>query len=199
MRRMVVRTASGRVVTDVEVTEQQLAEGVARWIQVAPDCGVYVDGVLVSDEVRRAWQASTGATSPMPTPMPAPPVASAPAAPIEPEQLRSAAEAMQYAYTSVVKGWQDLLDYAQDFTKKSGEQILERERAIADEAARQRELTHKSMKDINLLERSVAATVFKDKLAAAGAHSAARVRQDDRMRFGDVVSGVLKTLLGYTR
>lgn len=196
MRRMVVRTASGQVVTDVGVTEQQLAECVTRWIRLAPGCGVYVDGVLVSHEVRRAWQAATGAAA---STTPAPAVASAPAAPIEPDQLRSAAEAMQYAYSGVVKGWQDVLDFAQDFTKKCGEQLLERERAIADEAARQRELTHKSMKDIDLLERSVAATVFKDKLAAAGANSVARVRRDDRMRPGDVVAGVLKTLVGFTK
>ena len=195
MRRMVVRTASGKVVTDVGVAEQQLAECVTRWIRIAPGCGVYVDGVLVSNEVRRAWQAATGAASTTP----APAVVSAPVAPIEPDQLRSAAEAMQYAYSGVVKGWQDVLDFAQDFTKKCGEQLLERERAIADEAARQRELTHKSMKDINLLERSVAATVFKDKLAAAGANSVARVRRDDRMRPGDVVAGVLKTLVGLSK
>lgn len=197
MRRLVVTTASGRVVADDKVTEEQLADGVSRWMQVVPDCGVYVDGRLISDEVRRVLLGLKTTPTPAATPSPtAAPTSTAPTAPVEPEELRSAAEAMQYAFGGVIKGWRDLLDFTQDFTKRYGEQLLERDRQNADEAARQRSLTHTSLKDIDLLDRSIAATTFKDRLAAATANSTARVRQDDRMRVGDVVAGVLKMILG---
>lgn len=190
MPRMVVKTSRGHVVTDVEVTEQQVAEGVARWMQVAPDCAVYVDNVPISDEVRRAILAASSAsavTSAPSAPSTAPIAgrAPAPAPPLDAEQLRSAADAIQYAYRGVVKGWLDLLDYTQEFARRS-----------ADEAARQRELTHKSLKDIDLLDRSVAAAALTDRLAAAGARSIARTRLDDRMQFRDLAMGALRVITG---
>jgi hypothetical protein len=46
-------------------------------------------------------------------------------------------------------------------TRMMGRVLIERERDFADEAARQRELTRKSLADIDLLGRSVKATEFR--------------------------------------
>lgn len=57
MRRMVVRTTRGHAVADIEATEQELAEGVAR---------INVDDVLVSDAVRPVMHVPNPAHAPAP-------------------------------------------------------------------------------------------------------------------------------------
>lgn len=186
MRRMVVTTARGHVVTDEKVTEEKIVDAVSKWMQAVPDCGVYLDGTLISDEVRLAMlgQPLARAAAPAPASLP------------EPAEIRSYAEALQHAFAGLCGGYVDLLRLTQGCVKEHSELCLDRERRSADEAARQRELTHKSLKDIDLLDRSVAAARLKDNLAAAGAQSMARVRRDGRMQLGDVLMGVVKTLMG---
>ncbi|MBL8972759.1 MAG: hypothetical protein JNK56_19390, partial [Myxococcales bacterium] len=58
MRRVVISTGSGQFITEADVEEQALVATVAAWLQVLPDAGIYLDGQLLSDEVRLAMQAA---------------------------------------------------------------------------------------------------------------------------------------------
>ncbi len=77
-----------------------------------------------------------------------------------------------------------------------GRVLIEREREFADEAARQRELTRKSLADIDLLGRSVKVTEFNNVLAVADGPVEVRTRGSDRVTFGDWWAGFKQILTG---
>lgn len=187
MRWMVVTTARGQVIDELEVSEEQLVDVVSTWVRALPDADIYLDGQRVSQEARLVMLATMS-----------PAAASTPAAvlPPEPEKLRSYAEVLQLGFEDLRKGYVASLNDLHDCAKRFGDMWLERERQFADEAARQRDLTHKSLKDADLLGRSVAAAQFKNVFAAAGSHSLARARQNDGWKFTDLMAGLMKTLTG---
>lgn len=187
MRWMVVTTARGEFVTEFGVSEQLLVDVLCHWVRAMPDAGLYLDGELVPNDARALMQLAAAAPSA---------AAPVPATPPEPEKLRSYAEVLQLGFEDLRKGYVEYLGNLHDCAKRYGEMWLEREKQFADEAARQRELTHKSLKDADLLGRSVAAAQLKDVLASAGAQNFSRVRGSDGLKITDLLMGVVKTLTG---
>lgn len=189
MRRMVVSTASGEFITEMDVEEHELVGTVSAWVHVLPDAGIYLDGVLVPDEARVTMRLamSAGTASPLTSPTSLPP---------EPEKLKDYAETLQRAFDDVRKGYVQSLRDFQDCAKRFSEMWIEREQQFANEAARQRELTHKSLADVDLLGRSVKAVQLEEVLAVSGVHTSARARRSDGVTFMDYVVGLIKTLTG---
>jgi hypothetical protein len=192
MRWMVVTTACGEFIAEFEVPEEALVDVVSTWVRGMPDAGLYLDGELVPQEARTLMQLAATPTTTAPTP-------ASFVAPPEPEKLRSYAEVLHLGFEDLRKGYVEYIHTMHDSAKRYGEIVLERERQFAEEAARQRELTHKSLKDADLLERSVAAFKLKEALATAGAHNLVRVRGSDRMRITDFLAGFMRTLTGEQR
>jgi hypothetical protein len=153
-----------------------------------PDAGIYLDGELVPPEARLAMQLAMSAPS-------ASAASSAVALP-EPERLRSYAEVMQLAFNDLRDGYVASLRHLHECATQYSAMWLEREKQLADEAARQRKLTHQSLKDLDLIERCVAGVKLKDGLATAGVHNISRARRADGMRFTDLLAGFLRALSG---
>jgi hypothetical protein len=191
MRWVVVTTACGGFITEFEVSEETLVDVVSTWVRGMPEANLYIDGELVSQEARALMQLPGTPTAPASTPT-APPFLPPP----EPEKLRSYAEVLQLGFEDLRKGYVEYIRTMHESARRYGEIVLERERQFADEAARQRELTHQSLKDGDLLERSVAAFKLKEALATAGAHNLVRARGGDRMRISDFLVGFMRTLTG---
>jgi hypothetical protein len=82
-------------------------------------------------------------------------------------------------------------------TRMVGRVLVERERDFADEAARQRELTRKSLADVDLLGRCVKVTEYNNNvLARVGANNEARARGDLGMTFRDLFGGFTRIFTG---
>ena len=84
----------------------------------------------------------------------------------------------------------------QDCARRYSEMWLERERQFADEAARQRGLTSRSLADVDLLDRSVKAAKLQEMFAVAGANSAARVQRGPSVSAMDLLGGLLRAVAG---
>lgn len=52
MRWMVVTTARGQVVNELDVSEEQLVDVVSTWVRALPDADIYLDGQRVPQEAR---------------------------------------------------------------------------------------------------------------------------------------------------
>ena len=72
----------------------------------------------------------------------------------------------------------------------------QRERELADEAARQRKLTSQSLADIDLLGRSVKTVQLQETFAMAGANTAARARREPTPGWGDLLGGIMRAVAG---
>lgn len=188
MRRMVVSTGRGEFITEMDVEEHELVDSLSAWLRVLPDAGIYLDGQLVPEEARMAMRhaMSSGTASPLSRPVPPP----------EPERLRDYAETLQRAFDDVRQGYVQSLRDFQDCARRFSEMWIERERQFADEAARQRELTHKSLADVDLLGRSVKAVQLDEVLAMSSVHTSAMARRDHGVALMDYVGGFLKALTG---
>lgn len=188
MRRMVVSTARGEFVTEKDVAEEQLAAELIECLRVRPDAGVYLDGHLVPEEARlAALIALSAGTAPAPGPVAAPP---------EPERLKEYSETLQQAFEDLRKGYVQSLRDLQDCAKRYSDMWIEREKQFADEAARQRGLTHKSLADVDLLGRSVKAAQLKEVLAAGNVRTVARAQGRGGMSLTDLLGGFLRTITG---
>ena len=189
MRRMVVSTARGEFVTEKDVAEEQLAAALVECLRVMPDAGVYLDGHLVPEEARlAALIALSAGTAATPAPVAAPPP--------EPEKLREYSETLQHAFEDLRKGYVQSLRDLQDCAKRYSDMWIEREKQFADEAARQRGLTHKSLADVDLLGRSVKAAQLKEVLAAGNVRTVARAQGRGGMSLTDLLGGFLRTITG---
>ncbi|WP_100793522.1 hypothetical protein [Nannocystis exedens] len=184
---MVITTGLGEFITESDVEEHELVDTLRAWIRVLPNAGIYLDGELVSDEARMAIRLALSSETASP---PVHPVAP------EPEKLRDYAETLQRAFDDVRKGYVQSLRDLQDCARRFSEMWIERERQFADEAARQRELTRKSLADVDLLGRSVKAVQLDDMIAMSTARSGARLSRGDGVTAMDFLGGVVKTLTG---
>ncbi|MCY1004456.1 hypothetical protein OV079_02500 [Nannocystis pusilla] len=151
-----------------------------------PDAGIYIEGELLPEEMRLALQHAPPPSAPTPSERPVPPP--------EPEKLRDYAETMQHAFEDVRKGYVQNLRDIQDCAKRFSELWIEREQQFANEAARQRELMHKSLADVDLLGRSVKAVQLDDVLAMSSVNTSARSRRSDGVTLLDFVGGLFKTI-----
>ena len=189
MRRMVISTARGEFVTEKDVAEEQLAAALVECLRVMPDAGVYLDGHLVPEEARlAALRALSVGTAQVP--------AQAVAPPPSPEKLKEYSETLQHAFEDLRKGYVQSLRDLQDCAKRYSDMWIEREKQFADEAARQRGLTHKSLADVDLLGRSVKAAQLKEVLAAGNVRTVARAQGRGGMSLSDLLGGFLRTITG---
>jgi hypothetical protein len=192
-RKLVVSSDGGAFITGLDVEEDDLANGVATCVRLFPERCIYIDGQLVDDETMATIKAALAAgigdavTETAPT---------RPASPPELEVVQDYNETLQRIFTDVRKHHVEVLRDMAESTRMIGRVLIEREREFADEAARQRELTRKSLADIDLLGRSVKVTEFNNVLAVGDGPVEARARGSDRVTMGDWWAGFKQMLTG---
>lgn len=190
MRRLVVTTGFGEFITERDVEEHDLVGGVAAFVRMFPAGAYYIDGQLVDtatvDTIKAALASGVAAE-----------IADRPAAPPEPEKVQDYNETLQRVFADVRKHHVEVLRDMAECTRMVGRVLVERERDFADEAARQRELTRKSLADVDLLGRCVKVTEYNNNvLARVGANNEARARGDLGMTFRDWFGGFTKIFTG---
>ena len=167
MSRIIVASSDGEVLSDLEVHgEKRIRRQVVTWVRTLPTLPIYVDGLLVSDELRQQILLSTEKTDPEdddePSAQSPPPPRTARAGPITPDQFTAFNHLLGQAADEVLQAQMNVIQQAQSFAAwqighcaRMGEAMFERDRVAADEAVRQRRMTHQSLQDIDLLERSI--------------------------------------------
>ena len=191
MRKLVVTTESGEYITTIDVEEQTLVAGVVNGLRLFPTAAFYLDGRLVDGEVIRTIRAALAAGIDPTAPEPE---ATTPTSLPDAEKVQDYNETMQRVFADVRKHHAAMLQDMADHTRMVGRVFIEREREFADEAARQRELTRKSLADIDLLDRSVSAVRFNETIATAAGAGPIRVRRRGGMNGWDLLGGVMKVL-----
>ncbi len=168
MSRIILATRDGEVLGDLEIAgEQNIGSQVATWVHTLPNLPIYVDGMLLSDELRLqilksiAQADQQGEVSATPAPAPCSP-AMARAGPITPGEFTTFKDLLGQAASEILQAHVGVIQQAQSFAAwqigvcaRLSETMLERDKLAADEAARQRKMTHQSLRDIDLLERSI--------------------------------------------
>ncbi len=191
MRRLVVTTGLGAFITEKDVEEHDLVGEVATYVRMFPAGAFYLDGQLVEATTVDAIKAalSSGVAAEL--------VGQPPAAPPEPEKVQDYNETLQRVFADVRKHHVEVLRDMAECTRMVGRVLVERERDFADEAARQRELTRKSLADVDLLGRCVKVTEYNNNvLARVGANNEARARGDLGITFRDWFGGFTKIFTG---
>jgi len=188
MRKLVVSSDAGAFITGLDVEEQDLVGEVASCVRLFPQSCIYIDGRLVDDETMATIKAALAAgTETAPT---------QPASPPELEMVQDYNETLQRIFTDVRKHHVEVLRDMAESTRMIGRVLIEREREFADEAVRQRELTRKSLADIDLLGRSVKATEFNNVLAVGGLPDERAQGDRGRVTLGDWWAGFKQILTG---
>ena len=191
--RLVLSTVNGEKITEAEAVEElEVVSTVATWIQVAPTACVYIDGKLLSDTARLAMlvaMAAEGAAGAA-----APPASEAAAPMPDADTLKDYNETLKRGFDDVRKGNLESMREFLGCIKQLTDLAIAREKEFADEAARQRELTRKSLADIDLLDRSVSAVRFNETIATAAGAGPIRVRRRGGMNGWDFLGGVMKVL-----
>lgn len=158
-------TPSGKIALEVELFgSEQIRSRIASWAQTVPGMPIYIDGQVIPDDLRQSildWFAQQS----QPSDVPAPQAAPAPQAPgnqLTPGQFQAFNQHLGQAAAEMLETQFKLVQQAQAFTdwqletyKKMNATMLERDQRAADEAVRQRRMTHQSLQDIDLLDRSV--------------------------------------------
>lgn len=191
MRRLVVTTGLGAFITEKDVEDHDLVGEVAGYVRMFPAGAFYLDGQLVEAATVDAIKAalSSGVAAEL--------VGQTPAAPPEPEKVQDYNETLQRVFADVRKHHVEVLRDMAECTRMVGRVLVERERDFADEAARQRELTRKSLADVDLLGRCVKVTEYNNNvLARVGANNEARARGDLGMTFRDLFGGFTRIFTG---
>jgi hypothetical protein len=187
MRRMVVSTSSGEYIREADMDEQQLVASVVTLSQVLPELGIYIDGHLVTPEVRQAMTAALAAAA----------TSAASEAPLpEPARLKEYSETLKQSFADLHQGYVQFIRDTQEWARRSGELLIERERQFADEAVRQRKLTGQSLADIDLLGRSIKAVQFQDRFAGTGSNIAARANKAPAPVWVDFLGGLMRAVAG---
>ncbi len=191
MRRLVVTTGLGAFITEKDVEDHDLVGEVAGYVRMFPAGAFYLDGQLVEAATVDAIKAalSSGVAAEL--------VGQPPAAPPEPAKVQDYNETLQRVFADVRKHHVEVLRDMAECTRMVGRVLVERERDFADEAARQRELTRKSLADVDLLGRCVKVTEYNNNvLARVGANNEARARGDLGMTFRDLFGGFTRIFTG---
>ncbi len=167
MSRIIVTSSDGEVLGDLEIDgEKRIRRQVVTWVRTLPTLPIYVDGLLVSDELRKQILLCTEKTSPEdddePSAQSPPPMRTARAGPITPGEFAAFNQLLGQAADEVLQAQMNVIQQAQSFAAwqighcaRMGEAMFERDKMAADEAVRQRRMTHQSLQDIDLLERSI--------------------------------------------
>ena len=167
MSRIIVTSSDGEVLGDLEVDgEKRIRRQVVTWVRTLPTLPIYVDGLLVSDELREQILLCTEKKSPEddeePSAQSHPSPQTARAGPITPGEFTAFNHLLGQAADQVLQAQMNVIQQAQSFAAwqighcaRMGEAMFERDKMAADEAVRQRRMTHQSLQDIDLLERSI--------------------------------------------
>lgn len=167
MAKLIIASPDGEVLDEMDVVgDEQVGSQVATWVSTRPGLPIYINGRLLSDELRRkilhaiaqsAAQRDLGVEGATPHR-----AHHAPVGPITPDEFTTFNQLLGQAAAGLLHTQQEILRQAQastqwqlDNLKMGSAAMLERDRLAADEAARQRKLTHQSLRDIDLLDRSV--------------------------------------------
>ena len=203
MRKLVVCTSSGDVIKERDLEDHELVNFVGAWLYAMPECALYLDGELMPEEavkvMRAAIDAQAKAATSEPTSTTAP--AAAPTmAPTTPEQIKDFADVLRLVFDDVRKAHLQGLRDIKEIADGVSHMIVEHTRLVADEAARQRGLTQKSLGDVDLLARSFMAVRFEESTAIAASAGQMRGRMQPRGSVGgwDVVVGLAKSIFGDT-
>ena len=167
MSRIIVASSDGEVLGDLELHgEKRVRRQVVSWVRTLPNLPIYVDGLLVSDELRKQILLCPEETRPEdddePSAQSPPPPRTARAGPITPGEFTAFNQLLGQAADEVLQAQMNVIQQAQSFAAwqighcaRMGEAMFERDKMAADEAVRQRRMTHQSLQDIDLLERSI--------------------------------------------
>jgi len=185
MRRLVVTTESGEMVHAMDVEEHALVGHVLGYLGMWPTASFYIDGQLVSDSDLAAVKAAANAAATA-TPPPSP----------SPEKVRDYNETLQQAFDDVRRAQVQTVRDMAECTRLIGQVLIEQQRQIADEAARQREITRKSLSDVDLLGRCVKATQFNNNVLAVAGTGDPLSRRGGGITLHDLWVGVQRTFLG---
>lgn len=193
--RLVLSTVHGEKITEAEVGEElKLVSTVATWIQAAPTACIYIDGQLLSDEARLAMLLAMAADAARSAAPPVSPTSEAAAPMPDTDTLKDYNETLKRGFDDVRKGNLDSMREFLGCIKQLTDLAIAREKEFADEAARQRALTRKSLADIDLLDRSVSAVRFGDVIATAAGTAPVRAHRSRGMNGWDFLGGVMKVL-----
>lgn len=188
MRRLVVTTESGEKVDAIDVDMQGLVDRVLGYLRVLPTASFYVDGQLVPQEdieavkaaAAAAAAASTAATAEVPSP----------------EKVKDYNETLQQAFDDVRRAQVQTMRDMGECSRLFMQMLIEQQRQFADEAARQREITRKSLADVDLLGRCVKATQFNNNVLAVAGTGDPLSRRGGGITFHDLWVGIQRTFLG---
>lgn len=186
--RVVVCTSRGDFIREGDLEEHEVPTNVVTWLHLLPDAGIYIDGQLVTEAQHRLMKvAVAAAVAAAPDPS-----ATAPDA----DKLKDYGAVLRQTFGDLHQGYVDLNREMLNWTRQSGAVLIERERELADEAARQRKLTSQSLADIDLLGRSVKTVQLQETFAMAGANTAARARREPTPGWGDLLGGLMRAVAG---
>ena len=203
MRKLVVCTSSGDVIKERDLEDHELVNFVGAWLYAMPECALYLDGELMPEEavkvMRAAIDAQAKAATSEPTSTTAPPTAPT-MAPTTPEQIKDFADVLRLVFDDVRKAHLQGLRDIKEIADGVSHMIVEHTRLVADEAARQRGLTQKSLGDVDLLARSFMAVRFEEStaIAASAGQMRGRVQPRGSVSGWDVVVGLAKSIFGDT-
>lgn len=181
MRRLVVTTESGEMIHVIDVEEHALVAHVLDHLRVFPTALFYVDGQLVPDGDIAAVKAAAAAAATNKPPTT--------------EKVKDYNETLQLAFDDVRRAQVQTMRDMAECTRLFGQVLIEQQRQFADEAARQRELTRKSLADVDLLGRCVKVTEFNNVLAVAD-DPLARRGGSGGISLNDLWIGLQRTFLG---
>ena len=202
MRKLVVCTSSGDVIKERDLEDRELVTVVGAWLYAMPECALYLDGELMPEEAVKVMrdaleaQAKAAAGEPSTTASTTAPIV----APTTPEQIKDFADVLRLVFDDVRKAHLQGLREIKEIADGVSHMIVEHTRLVADESARQRALTQKSLGDVDLLARSVMAVRFEESTAIAASAASLRGRPQGRGTVGgwDVVVGLAKSIFGDT-
>lgn len=195
MRKLVVCTSSGDVIKERDLEDHELVNFVGAWLYAMPECALYLDGELMTDEARVAMRVLAARAKAVVGEQAAPQMA-----PTTPEQIKDFADVLRLIFDDVRKAHLQGLREIKEIADGVSHMIIEHTRLVTDESARQRALTQKSLGDVDLLARSVMAVRFEEATSITAQAASLRGRPQPRGSVGgwDVVVGLAKSIFGDT-
>lgn len=205
-KRIVMCTEGGQPVFDAEVPENEIIGVLVGLMRRLPHLPIYVDGHLVPPEARATIYAALLAD---PAPEPAAAATAQPVATMEPapplETPKGIAELVNVVLfqglAANLRIFEDLrrsqvtaFDDLRKIQTELMSMALEREKQFADECARQRAFMRAALKDIDLLDRSIAAKNVSDRFARARGAVSDGAANEEGLKWQDLLTGVMRVI-----
>jgi hypothetical protein len=162
---LVARSRAGDVVAEDTVDAEMVVEVLRRWLRVlSRDAVIYIDEAPLTEADKERLRRSVASP-----------------APAELQQLRSYFETMHAVFEDVRRAEWDSLRTVQSISKE-----------MADEWVRQRDLMHRCLKDVDAVDRSLAATGATNQIQ--GGMRAIAEQERGGMTVEDLLHGFSKLL-----